>query len=148
MALSYEDKVELCSSKIQFIAVPLLSCAVRAPKEDNGLGGVLRFFKNVFYLFWERERERLCGHVCIHKWRRGRERGRERIPSRLRVVSAEPTWGSMPWTVRSRPETKPRVGCLTDWSTQAPRFGCLKGSVPGVPNWLSWWSIRLLILRL
>ena len=37
------------------------------------------------YLFWERERE--------SKQRRGRERGRQRIPSRLHAVSAEPDVG-------------------------------------------------------
>ena len=40
------------------------------------------FFKNVY--FW-RERE--------HKPWRGRERGRERIPSRLHAVSTEPSMG-------------------------------------------------------
>ena len=32
------------------------------------------------------------------------------------------TWGSIPWTVRSWPEQKSRVGHSTDWVTQAPGF--------------------------
>ena len=41
------------------------------------------------YLFWEREKER----VCMCERGRGRERGRERIPRRFLTVSAEPHVG-------------------------------------------------------
>ena len=43
------------------------------------------FFLNVYF---ERERECACVQAC--EGGRGRERGRERIPSRLRAVSVEP----------------------------------------------------------
>jgi len=59
---------------------------------------------------------------------RGRERKRERIPSRLCVgLSTEPDAGLDLTTLRSRPEQKPRVGRLTD-------------SHPGAPNkyFLNW----------
>ena len=36
------------------------------------------------------------------------------------VPEWSPTWGLNPWTLSSWPETKSRVGCLTDWATQAP----------------------------
>ena len=36
------------------------------------------------FIYFERERE------DVYEWGRGRERGREIIPSRLHVVSAEP----------------------------------------------------------
>ena len=42
-------------------------------------------FKKSYYLFGERERE--------NEWGRNRERGRERIPSRLQVVRTEPDVG-------------------------------------------------------
>ena len=64
----------------------------------------------IFY-FWERR--------C--KEGRGRERGRERIPSRLLAASAECDAGlELNETARSWPESKSRVGCLTDWVTPAP----------------------------
>ena len=31
-----------------------------------------------------------------------------------------PMWGSNQQVVRSRPEPRSRVGCSTDWATQAP----------------------------
>ena len=42
-------------------------------------------FKKMFIYFWERQKE--------SKWGRGRERGRQRIPSRLRAVCTEPIVG-------------------------------------------------------
>ena len=44
------------------------------------------------------------------------ERGkrRERILSRPHRVSAEPEWGSNSGTLRSCPELKSRLGCLTN----------------------------------
>ena len=39
------------------------------------------------FIYFERERESMC------KWGRGKERGRERIPSRLHTTSAEPDAG-------------------------------------------------------
>ena len=70
----------------------------------------------VIYLFILTERERQC------KQGRGRERGRERIPSRFCTDSTEPHAGLnrtnceiMTWA-----ETKSRT--LTDWATQAPLY--------------------------
>ena len=58
------------------------------------------FFFNV-YLFREREevRESQAGYA---------------------LSAQSPMWGSIPQTVRSWPEPKSKVGCLTDWATQAP----------------------------
>ena len=47
----------------------------------------ISFFVSLF-IYFEREREREREHIC--KQGRGRERGRERIPSRLHAVSAQP----------------------------------------------------------
>ena len=38
------------------------------------------------YIYFEREREK-------YEWGKGREKGRQRIPSRLRAVSTEPNAG-------------------------------------------------------
>ena len=65
------------------------------------------YFKSLFIL-----RERASMHVE----ERGRERVRERIPSRICNVSEEPNY------VRSWPELKLRVRHFTDWATQAPWF--------------------------
>ena len=52
---------------------------------------------------------------------RGAEREGERDYQAGSALSAQsPTWGLNPWTMRSWPELKPRVGYLTDWATQAP----------------------------
>ena len=47
------------------------------------------FKKCSFTYFWERQRE----SMCTYNWGRGRERGRERIPSWLCTVSTEPNMG-------------------------------------------------------
>ena len=59
---------------------------------------------------------------CERVSRGGTERGRERIPSRLRLSEWSRTWGSVSWKVRSWPELRSRVGCLTHWATQVPLF--------------------------
>ena len=64
------------------------------------------FFLMFIYLFWEREK-------CEQG--RGRQRGRERIPSRLLTVSAEPNTGLE--LTNSWPEQRSRVGRLTNWAT-------------------------------
>ena len=66
--------------------------------------------KKIKFIFKFILRER----ACTHKQGRGRERGRERIASRLCTVSTEPNAGLEPRTVRSWPGPKPRVGHLTD----------------------------------
>ena len=48
----------------------------------------------------------------MHVNRGGAEKGRERIPSRLQAVSAEPDVGLDPTTLGSRSEPKSRVGLL------------------------------------
>ena len=50
------------------------------------------------------------------------ERGRDRIPGRLRAVSTEPDVGLNSRTVRSWPEPRSRVRCLTNWTTQVTLF--------------------------
>ena len=81
-----------------------------------------------FILFWE--------------WKStsggGAERGRERIPSRLCVLSAEPDAGLeltsheiMTWA---------EVRCLTDWATQVPQLLlCLKEKL-WIPERIAYWS--------
>ena len=56
----------------------------------------------------ERERERERAHTHMG------EGQRERILSRLLAVSAKPDIGFNPSTMRSLPELKSRVKCLTD----------------------------------
>ena len=66
------------------------------------------------FVFFLRERQRQC------KWKRGSEREREsQVGSALSAQSL--MWGSHSWIVRSWPEPKPRVRCLTDWGTQVPQ---------------------------
>ena len=68
------------------------------------------FFKTFLYMY-----------VCITLQQgRGRERGRERIPSWFSVFSAKPR-GLFPGTVRSWPEPKSRIGCSLSWATQVPQ---------------------------
>ena len=38
-------------------------------------------------------------------------------------------------TLRSRPELRPRVSCLTDWATQAPHMYFLKGTSEASGHW-------------
>ena len=61
-------------------------------------------------------------YVREHKWDRGREI-RKRESQEGSILSAQGlmwSWNSQ--TVRSWPEPKPRVGCFTDWTTQAPLY--------------------------
>ena len=79
-----------------------------------------------FIYFWERER--------AHKWKRGRERRRHRIQSRLHALSchhrarhgADMTWA--------------KVGHSTNWATQAPLFWLLLRLLLGIPNSTPWSS--------
>ena len=72
---------------------------------QQGLNMSYFFFLSLFIL---RERD------CI----RGRGRERERIPRRLWAVSTELDEGLKPIDLKIM--TWARVGCLTDWATQAP----------------------------
>ena len=74
------------------------------------------FFFKFIYLFWERQTEQVG--------KRQRERGRERIPSRLHTTSAEPYVG-LKLTNREM-VTWAKVRHLTDWATQVPPFSFLK----------------------
>ena len=69
------------------------------------------FFKDFLGLFiFERERER----EREHKGGKGRESKEERESQADSALSAHsPVWGSISGTLRSRPELKSRVGCLT-----------------------------------
>ena len=53
----------------------------------------LSFFKSLFIYF---EREKGRERECMHEWMRGKETGRERIPSRLHAVSTGPSMGLDP----------------------------------------------------
>ena len=56
--------------------------------------------------------------VHVHERGRGREKGRQRIPSRLRAVSTEPSMGLNPTNREITTEPKSRIGCLTYGATQ------------------------------
>ena len=75
------------------------------------------------FVYFERERER------ENELGRGRERGRERTPRGLHAVSTEPDEGLELGTLRSRPESKPSVGCLT---TEPPRRACRAFKSPDI----------------
>ena len=96
---------------------------------------------------------------------RGRGRGRERILSRLHGASPglherlhtglEVGWGGPVLdlgTLRSWPEPKPRVRCLTDWATQVPhkklltsKTNTLLSSIPmALRGWVGRWVQFLL----
>ena len=85
------------------------------------------FFFLSLFIYWERERERERESAS----RRGAERRRDRIPSRLHTVSTEPNVGLeltnceiMTWV---------EVRCSTNWATQEPlngQFSILRLSVP------------------
>ena len=71
----------------------------------------LRPQKCFIYLV-ERERE----------WGKGKgQREKERESQATSTLSAEPDTGLNPTILRSQPEPKSRVGCSTNWATQAPR---------------------------
>ena len=70
----------------------------------------LIYFLKFIYLFWER---------C--EWGSGRERGRERISSRLHTQHRTQQ-GTHPTTLGSWPEPNSRVSRLTDWAPQVPYF--------------------------
>lgn len=54
-----------------------------------------------------------------HEWEGQRERGKENPAEAL--LSVEPNVGLHPTTLRSGPKPKPRVGCTTNCTTQAPQ---------------------------
>ena len=82
-------------------------------------GGSPHFALVVLSLFILRKREK------EHEQGRGREREREGESQAVSMLSVwSPTWGSKSWTMRSWPEQKSRVWCLTDWATQVPPPFC------------------------
>ena len=87
----------------------------------------------MFIYFWETETE------C--KWRKGRERGRHRIWSRLQAVSTQPDAG---FELTNREiMTWAAVGCLTDWATQAPLTSSLS-----IHPLMDIWALSILWLLL
>ena len=64
------------------------------------------FFK---FMYFERETERAGAEE--------RQREKERENPKLALSVRSPMWGLNSQTVRSRPEPRPRVRCLTDWAT-------------------------------
>ena len=80
------------------------------------------FLKNLMLVyFWERERERERERGGEQAGGEQRERETESLSSS--ILSAQSLkQGSNPWTLRSWPELKPRVRCLTEWAAQLPLF--------------------------
>ena len=73
------------------------------------------------FILWGAERARTGEGQRERERERERERGRERKSQANSMLPAQsPVWGLIPWTVRSWPELKSRVGRLTDWATQVP----------------------------
>ena len=68
---------------------------------------------NFTYLFLKVEER-----AQTHEWGRGRERGRQRIPSRLHTINAEPDAGLE--LVNREIVTRAEVARLADWAPQAP----------------------------
>ena len=85
------------------------------------------YFLNV-YLFWEGQRAPVCEQG------RGRERGRERIPSKPCAISAMNTEANLGLYLTNceirGSEPEPRVGGLTDWATQVPAFALFNACPP------------------
>ena len=80
-------------------------------------------FSLMFIYFWEREREREREKETERERRCPceQERGRRWQLQAGTVLSVQTLrWGSNSQTMRSWPEPKSRVRCLTDWATQAP----------------------------
>ena len=59
--------------------------------------------------------------MCAHAHKQKRGRGRERILSRLHAVSTEPDTDLDLMALSLWPEPRSVVGCLTEWTTQAPQ---------------------------
>ena len=73
---------------------------------------LLFILKNTFIYF-----EKM--HACTSRVGAA-ETGKRENPKQAPRCQQSPTWGSIPWTVRSWPEPKPRARHLADWATQAP----------------------------
>ena len=81
------------------------------------------FLLMFIYLFWERGKERES-EACTNKGGAERERERERereSQAGSSCLCRSLTWGSIPQTVRSWPELKSKLTCLSDWATHMPR---------------------------
>ena len=92
--------------------------------QNNGVSYKVYFFSwfNFINLFGDR----VC--VSTYAWAhegRGRGRGRGRHSQADSVSSSELAVGLDSMTLRPRPMSKPRVGCLTDWAKQAPLTKCI-----------------------
>ena len=80
------------------------------------------------YLFLrQRDRE------CAGEGQRERETQNMKRAPGSGLLAQSPMRGSYPWTVRSWPEPKPRVGRWTNWATQEPPFLLLESLQP---KWL------------
>ena len=70
----------------------------------------------MFIYFWEREPVCACVHVLEGQRERERENLKQALHCQHRASCKD--WSREP--VRAWPEPKSGVGCLSDWSTQAP----------------------------
>ena len=80
-------------------------------------------FKFIYLFIWG-ERERDSEHASTSGWEA--ERRRDRIPSSLHAINAEPLRGLSSQTVRSWAEPWSRVGRFTDSATQMPLLPLFK----------------------
>ena len=78
----------------------------------------LEGFFNVYLFIFERQRASEPARTGEGQ----RERKTENPKQDLHCQHGAPTQSSIPWTVRSWPELKPRIGHFTDWATQEPLF--------------------------
>ena len=89
-----------------FMPVPYINLVV-----TSNISAYIFFF--TVYLFL-REKKR------VHKWGMDRERGERESQVGSALSAQSLMWGSNSQTMRSQPEPKPRVGCLTNWATHVP----------------------------
>ena len=91
---------------------PLNNTSLNCVHAHLSVGHLFNIKKKFIYF----ERERPCMSEQVGEGQRERER-ESQAGSVLSVQSL--TWGLIPQTMRSRPELKSRVRCLTNWATQA-----------------------------
>ena len=100
--------VTVTYSDLLFSPIPTTRCSSRQKKTLEQWSHLFYFillFLKIYLFIWERENE--------HEWREGdghRERERES------QADSGPTLGPDPMTLRSWPEPKSRVRCLTQWA--------------------------------
>ena len=135
----------------QFVNVVLICTSLKANDVDHlfkglfaiGMASFMAYSILIFYyfslffqsLFIYLERT----HACVHRRRAERQRGRERIPSKLCTISDRAWRGTSSQEPWDQDLGRDRVRCLLNWATQALLF-CL------FFNWAVFLSLSLRFL--